>query len=198
MSADPVSDKRRLRRVLSERRRAVPPAEAMRVASRIAALLLAEPRVRSARRIALYAALEGEVPSRPLFDALLALGKPCLFPRALEPRALAFAVVADWSELRPGRYGVLEPPAQAAVIRPEEGDLVLVPGVAFDRAGNRLGRGQGCYDRAFPPAAPRPPLLIGVAYQLQLVDAVPHGETDRRMDAVVTEQGLHWTGGAAP
>ena len=102
--------------------------------------------------------------------------------------------MTDWSELRPGRYGVLEPPAQAAVIRPEEGDLVLVPGVAFDRAGNRLGRGQGFYDRAFPASAPRPPLLIGVAYQIQLVDAVPHAETDRRVDAVVTELGLHWAG----
>jgi 5-formyltetrahydrofolate cyclo-ligase len=194
MSADPVSDKRRLRRLLSERRRAVPPAEAMRVATRIAELLLAEPRVRSARRIALYAALEGEVPSRPLFDALVSLGKPCLFPRVLERRALAFAVVADWSELRPGRYGVLEPPAQAAVIRPEQGDLVLVPGVAFDRAGNRLGRGQGFYDRAFPASAPHPPLLIGVAHQIQLVEAVPNVETDRRVDAVVTELAFHWTG----
>jgi 5-formyltetrahydrofolate cyclo-ligase len=71
---------------------------------------------------------------------------------------------------------------------------VLVPGVAFDRAGNRLGRGQGLYDRAFPASAPRPPLLIGVAYQIQLVEAVPYTEADRRMDAVVTELGLHWAG----
>ena len=156
MSADLASDKRRLRRILSERRRAVPPAEAARVASRIASRLLGEPVVRSARRVALYAALPGEVPSRPLFDALVALGLPCLFPRALELHALEFAVVTDWSELRPGRYGVLEPPAQAAVTRPEEGDLVLVPGVAFDRAGNRLGRGQGCYDRAFPAVRAAP------------------------------------------
>jgi len=194
MSADPASDKRRLRRILSSLRRAVPPGDAARVASRIASLLVAEPVVRSARRVALYAALSDEVPSRPLFDALVALGTPCLFPRVLEKHALAFAVVADWSELRPGRYGVLEPPAQAAVTRPEEGDLVLVPGVAFDREGNRLGRGQGCYDRTFPASASRPPLLIGVAYQIQLVEAVPHLETDRRMDAVVTELGLHWAG----
>jgi 5-formyltetrahydrofolate cyclo-ligase len=190
--ADPASEKRRLRRVLSQQRRAVPPAEAARAASWIADRLLSEPVLRSARRVALYAAHEGEVPSRPLFDALIGLGKPCLFPRALEPPALAFARVADWSELSPGRYGVLEPPAQAAVIQPEAGDLVLVPGVAFDRGGVRLGRGLGFYDRAFPVSAPRSPLLIGVAYQIQLVDALPSVETDRRVDAVITETGLHW------
>ena len=190
--ADPAAEKRRLRRVLSGRRQAVSPAEAARAASRIAERLRSEPTVRSARRVALYAALPDEVPSRPLFDALIALGKPCLFPRAQEAHALGFARVADWNELRPGRYGVLEPPAQAAVIRPEAGDLVLVPGVAFDRAGVRLGRGLGFYDRAFPASAPSAPLLIGVAYQIQLVDALPRVETDRRVDAVITELGLHW------
>ena len=92
---------------------------------------------------------------------------------------------------------MLEPPAQAAVIRPEAGDLVLVPGVAFDRAGGRLGRGPATTTAPFPPPRRRAPLLIGVAYQLQLVDALPLVETDRRMDAVVTERALHWTGGEA-
>jgi 5-formyltetrahydrofolate cyclo-ligase len=195
---DPASEKRRLRRILSQRRRAVPPAEAARAARRIAARLLGEPVLRSAPRVALYAALEDEVPTRPLFDALVAAGKPCLFPRTQGQHALAFALVTDWSELRPGRYGVLEPPAQAAVIRPEAGDLVLVPGVAFDREGGRLGRGLGFYDRSFPVSAPRPPLLIGVAFQLQLVEALPCVETDRRVDAVITEAGLHWAERGAP
>ena len=147
-----------------------------------------------ARRIALYAALPDEVPTRPLFDALRELHASLLFPRVEREIALVFASVAEWSDLRPGRYGVLEPPASAAAIEPAEGDLVLVPGVAFDRTGNRLGRGLGFYDRAFPGAAPRPPLLIGVAYAIQLLDAVPHGDLDRRMDAVVTESALHWSG----
>jgi 5-formyltetrahydrofolate cyclo-ligase len=197
MSADPAVEKRRLRRLLSERRRDVPPAEAERCAGRIAAALLADPRVRGARRFALYAALPGEVPSRPLFEALRALGRPVLFPRALPGCLLGWAAVADWSELRPGRYGVPEPPEPAAVIRPEAGDLVLVPGVAFDRAGGRLGRGAGYYDRSFPVSAPDAPLLIGVAYEIQRVDALPLVETDRRMDAVATERALHWIAGGA-
>jgi 5-formyltetrahydrofolate cyclo-ligase len=197
MSFDLAAEKRRLRRSLSQGRRAVSADEAARVAEQIAARLLAEVVVRRARRVALYAALPDEVPSRPLFDALATLHKTLLLPRVLRENELAFAVVTDWSALRPGRYGVLEPPVLAVTIEPEEGDLVLVPGVAFDRAGNRLGRGKGCYDRAFPPGAARPPLLMGVAYDLQLVDAVPHAARDRRMDAVVTQSELHWTGRSA-
>jgi 5-formyltetrahydrofolate cyclo-ligase len=190
MPADLAAEKRRLRRLVAERRRAVAPAEAARAAARIAERLLAEPVVRAARRIALYAALPDEVPTRPLFDAFAVLDRPLLLPRIVGEAALAFAAVADWSALAPGRYGVLEPPAQAETAALAEGDLVLVPGVAFDRAGHRLGRGGGFYDRAFPPGAPRPPFLIGVAFELQLVAAVPHGAGDRRMQAVVTEAGF--------
>jgi 5-formyltetrahydrofolate cyclo-ligase len=193
-----AAEKRRVRRSLSQLRRCVAPGEAALVARRIAERLLAEPAVQRARRIALYAALPDEVPSRPLFDALRGLRESLLFPRVQDARALVFASVSDWSALRPGRYGVLEPPDSAAAIEPGEGDLVLVPGVAFDRAGNRLGRGQGYYDRAFPRTAARPPLLMGVAYAIQLLDAVPHAAADRRMDAVLTEHALLWTGSTAP
>jgi 5-formyltetrahydrofolate cyclo-ligase len=175
----------------------VPAAEAARAASRIAARLLGEPVLRSAPRVALYAALADEVPSRPLFEALVAAGKSCLFPRAQGPHALAFARVTDWSELRPGRYGVLEPPAGAQAVALSEGDLVLVPGVAFDRAGHRLGRGGGFYDRAFPAGAPGGPRLWGIAYGFQLVDAVPHGPRDGRVEAVVTEDVFQRAGSGA-
>jgi 5-formyltetrahydrofolate cyclo-ligase len=197
MSNELAAEKRRVRRSLSQLRRGVAPEAAARAAERIASRLLGEPAVRRARRIALYAALPDEVPSRPLFVALRSLAASLWFPRVQAERELVFARVSDWSELRPGRYGVLEPSASAATIEPEEGDLVLVPGVAFDRAGNRLGRGKGFYDRAFPCGAPGPPLLMGVAYAIQLLDAVPHSREDRRMDAVVTESGLHWVASVA-
>ncbi len=198
MPSDLAAEKRRVRRSLAQLRRSVLPDEAERAAGSIASRLLAEAAVRRARRIALYAALADEVPTRRLFDALCSLRQPLLFPRVQPDDQLAFAVVNDWSELRPGRYGVLEPPVSAIAIAPEEGDLVLVPGVAFDRAGNRLGRGKGFYDRAFPVAAPRRPLLMGIAYAIQLLEAVPHAAGDRPMDAVVTENALHWVRRSAP
>jgi 5-formyltetrahydrofolate cyclo-ligase len=113
-------------------------------------------------------------------------------PRVAEPR-LEFAPVASLGELRPGRYGVEEPPVERPAEAVAAEDLVLVPGVAFDRNGNRLGRGGGHYDRTFPPGQPGP-LLFGVAYALQVVSAVPHAPSDRRVDAIVTENGIHRVG----
>jgi 5-formyltetrahydrofolate cyclo-ligase len=198
MSPDLAEQKRQLRESVAPLRRAVSARAAARAAASIADRLLAEPALRRAARVALYAALPDEVPTRPLFDALAALGAARLFPRVTRAEVLEFAPVADWGELRLGRYGVPEPPPQAAAVELAEGDLVLVPGVAFDRAGNRLGRGRGCYDRTFPAGASGSPLLVGIAYELQLVARVPHGPGDRRMHAVVTERGLHWAPAAVP
>lgn len=91
-------------------------------------------------------------------------------------------------DLRPGRYGVEEPPADA----PSEGlgpdVLVLVPGVAFDGRGGRLGRGRGIWDRAL--VARRGAVVFGVGFELQFVEAVPQEEHDQLMDALVTEVGI--------
>jgi 5-formyltetrahydrofolate cyclo-ligase len=70
-------------------------------------------------------------------------------------------------------------------------DVVLLPGVAFDRNGWRLGRGGGHYDRAFPPGA-ESPWLVGVGYSFQWLAEVPHDSRDRRVDAIVTEHGWVW------
>lgn len=135
--------------------------------------------------MALYAALADELPSRPLFEAVRAAGKEALFPRT-DGDSLAFCAVATWEELVPGRYGVAEPSSRASPVVP--GGLVIVPSVAFDRAGHRLGRGGGYYDRAFASRR-MAGWLVAVGYAFQLVDEVPHAPHDRRMDAVVTDAG---------
>ena len=119
-----------------------------------------------------------------------------LLPRC-EARRLVFSVVKRWGDLRPGRYGVLEPPEGEPVADPGADDIVLVPGVAFDRAGHRLGRGGGYYDRTFPPGRPGAPVLFGLAFDFQVVDAAPHDSRDCRMDAIVTECGLRRISGTS-
>lgn len=184
--------KQALRRQLSRRRRALPREAAEAAGRAVLEHLGGCPSFRAARCVALYAALPDELPTRPCFEDLRARDVETLLPR-LGDGTLSFHVVLTWEELRPGRYGLLEPPPRAPMRSLAEADLVLVPGVAFDLGGNRLGRGGGHYDAVLPVGAGKPP-LFGVGYQFQVVSEVPHGAHDRRVDGIVTEAGIRWVG----
>ena len=187
--------KRELRRQAGASRRALSAAAADAVAARVCEHLLAERAIIDARRVAIYAALPDEIPTRPLFEALARAGTPRLLPRVAPGGLLVFALVECWEDLHPGGYGVLEPPEAAPEYEPGDGDVVVVPGVAFDRAGRRLGRGKGTYDRAFPPSDRPQPWLFGMACEAQIVESVPTDSHDRAMDAIVTERAFQWTKG---
>jgi 5-formyltetrahydrofolate cyclo-ligase len=191
MSSELAAAKRQLRRAMAERRRAVNPDVARAAARAVADHLLADARVRAAARVALYAALPDELPTRPLFEALGALGKTRLLPR-IRSGEMEFAAVESWEELRSGVFDVLEPPGSRPPVGLAAEDVVVVPGVAFDACGQRLGRGKAYYDRAFAGARRALPLLIGTGFEAQIVPAVPHDSRDRSMDAIVTERGLRW------
>jgi 5-formyltetrahydrofolate cyclo-ligase len=188
---DLADRKRRLRRELRPRLRAVPPGAAAEASRRAAAHLAASPELAGARRVILYAALPDELPSRPLFDAVLDAGRPTCLPRPGPRALLEVAPVARWEDLRPGRYGVLEPPAAHPGSGLAPGDLVLVPGLAFDRAGRRLGRGRGWWDRTLGAARGVELTAVGVGFAFQLLEGVPHGPGDQALHAILTEDGWH-------
>ena len=192
---DLEAEKRRLRRSAGARRRAVTPASAAAAAERISQALFSAIECDARRRVGLYAALPDEVPTRPLFDALVSAGVECLFPRLAARGRLVFARIVRWEELRAGAFGVLAPAAAAPAVAFAAGDLVVVPGVAFDRRGARLGRGGGHYDRTFPPGGEPEVRLCGLAYEVQVEDSIPTASHDRTMDAIVTEHGFRWTRG---
>jgi 5-formyltetrahydrofolate cyclo-ligase len=188
--------KRDLRRQVGARRRALSASSLDSVAERVCEHLFAERAFTGARRVAIYAALPDEVPTRPLFETLTRAGTTCLFPRVAPAGRLCFSRVERWDDLHPrGDYGILEPSEAAPVVEPGDGDVVVVPGVAFDRTGRRLGRGKGMYDRSFPASDGPQPLLFGVACEAQIVESVPADSHDRSMDAIVTERGFQWTKG---
>ncbi len=182
--------KRRLRDEMCSRRRSVQPNDALRAAELAVGALLDLESVKRAGRIGVYAALHDEMPTRVLFDAVVALGAVALFPRTQANRPLDFCVVEHWQELSWGSYGILEPARSKRAEDFDSDDLVIVPGVAFDASGNRLGRGKGYYDRTFPPESATSPILIGYGYEFQVVERVPHGERDRRLNAIVTEHAV--------
>ncbi|MCZ6784720.1 MAG: 5-formyltetrahydrofolate cyclo-ligase [Proteobacteria bacterium] len=186
---DLAERKRALRRQMAPLRRALSAAESAAVGAAAATLVVATPEFARARVVALYAARSDEVSTRRLYEELRRVRKRWVVPRCTDT-GLEFAATGDWDDLRPGRYGVLEPPAEAEAVELGPGDLVIVPGVAFDARGGRLGRGRGYYDRTFPPGRAASPILFGLAASFQIVDEVPAGPADRGMDAVVTERGL--------
>jgi 5-formyltetrahydrofolate cyclo-ligase len=96
-----------------------------------------------------------------------------------------FVAVETLAALQPSRFGICEPRSGEAVPLARI-DLVVLPGVAFDKKGIRLGYGLGCYDRAL--AAIERPTLVGLAYDFQVVNALPREEHDIPVDMVVTER----------
>ena len=175
---------------MAARRRRVGPGE-IRAAGRMVAERLAEtPEFREPGRLVLYAALPDEIPTRPLYELARSSGKDLLWPRTAGPGCLEFAPCQRWEDLIPERYGVLvPPPGQRAVALGRE-DLLLVPGLAFDLRGGRLGRGGGYFDRVLGEMGEEGPLSLGVGFEFQLVEEVPREPHDRPVGAVVTERRL--------
>jgi len=178
--------KRELRTASRERRRALTPAERARASARAVARLVTLPELETARTVALYGALPDEADPSPLVDVLHARGVTVLLPRVTgdELELVGFTTIEGLSR---GYRGVSEPVGPATANA--EVDLIVVPGLAFDLGGGRLGQGGGHYDRllALLPVAA---LRVGLCLQCQVVAEVPTDDHDARMDVVVTETGV--------
>jgi 5-formyltetrahydrofolate cyclo-ligase len=176
--------KRELRRSVLRRRDSLPE-DARRAKSRaIAGRLMALSEIRSARTVMAFWSFGSEVDTAALIEALHRAGKRVVLPR-VEGNDLAAAVYAPGDPTAAASFGAMEP-TSAEVVRPNEIDLVIAPGVAFDRRGGRVGYGGGFYDR-FLRTVGADVLAIAVAFAVQVVDEVPRAEHDRLMDMLVTE-----------
>jgi 5-formyltetrahydrofolate cyclo-ligase len=135
--------------------------------------------------IAGYWPIRGEADPRALMAALAARGHTLALPRiGAKDAALSFRRWNEGDALIDNHHAIPEPRADADVVTP---DILLVPLLAFDASGHRLGYGGGYYDRTLEALDAR---AIGIAYAGQEVDALPHEAHDRRLDAVVTEKGM--------
>ncbi|MCG2842412.1 5-formyltetrahydrofolate cyclo-ligase [Sandaracinobacter sp. RS1-74] len=140
-----------------------------------------------------HAAIGDEIDPRAIEDAARASGWRLAFPRVGEgPLSYHRAGRAD---LAPGYKGIPEPPAEAPLARP---DVLLVPLLAADLRGNRLGQGGGHYDRTLAALrASGPVLAIGIAFDLQLEAGIPAAPWDQPLDAIATPTAFHLTHGPA-
>ncbi|HTE51365.1 MAG TPA: 5-formyltetrahydrofolate cyclo-ligase [Kofleriaceae bacterium] len=176
--------KEQLRRAARRERDEISGPAAAAAAEAAARHLLALPPVRTAATVALYSPVRGELDPGPAGRELAARGVRVVYPRTVDGDRLLTFHEAD--DLLAGAFGILEPHAAAPLVPLDRIDLFVVPGLAFDRTGARLGWGLGFYDRTLAHTAA---VRIGYCYACQVVPAVPHEPYDLPMDHLVTEDG---------
>jgi 5-formyltetrahydrofolate cyclo-ligase len=160
----------------------------------IMARFLALPEYAAAKTVMFYIDVRSEVRTRHNLIDALATGKKIVVPYCVDGELELFHL-ESMDELETGMYRILEPKAElrtiaAKKVQPEDLDLIMVPGVAFDKNGGRTGHGKGYYDKLLEHAKPETP-LVGIAFECQLFPEIPCGDHDIYMDKVVTESAVY-------
>ena len=189
------SARSRLRRQLRNARALLTPAQRIAAAQGLAAQLDALPEFLIDRRVGIYWAVQGELALHAAVAPMRRREQQLFLPVIGAERQLRFAPYTAHSVLAPNRHGIPEPVVEPEfLVMPEALELVLVPLLGFDRRGHRLGFGGGYYDTSFAflreGERPREPLLVGIGYAAQEVDAIAPEPWDIRLDFIATEREL--------
>ncbi len=179
-------EKARLRRELIAERRRLDSALRTGYARRIAERLFAAPCWQDAGMVFCYAGTGWEIGTEDIIRAALAGGRRVGVPLCLKDGVMEAREITSWDALVPGAFHIPEPGRDAPVLPPEAFDLAVVPAVAFDRAGYRLGRGGGYYDRYLSRMSC---VKAGLCPERFLLPSVPREAHDICMDMIFTEEG---------
>lgn len=185
-SAPPLSKAQLRQRVLAMREK-ISPEDRQRAMVRILPQLVAIPSYRSARKVAAYMSFGSEIDTGPFIETVLADQKSLVLPRVdSATHTLSLHNVFDRDRLLTGPWGIREPAADWPRADIQDIDFLLVPGVAFDRHGQRIGYGAGFYDRLLSRRA-RPIECVAIAFDCQVLDRVPAESHDQPIDRLITE-----------
>ena len=168
-----------------EKRDALDAKDAARRSKSVQEFLLNSKEFKSAKVVGAYHAFGSEVKTDLIIEQARALGKKIALP-SVEGESLAFYELSSGKYLVKGRFGIMEPLPYGPVDRM---DLLVVPGIAFDKKGYRLGYGKGYYDKFL---AKKKVTSIGLGYSFQLLESLPRGKYDKRLDVIATEDGVHY------
>ena len=185
MSTAISEQKTALRQAIRVQMKALSPADLRPEDDALFAQFLALPQTAQAKTILLYHGMGAEPETARLLSALLAAGKQVALPRCLPGHGMEARLVTARTQLVRHKYGMLEPGEDCPVIPPEELDLILVPGLAFDRQCRRLGQGGGFYDRYLAGYTGPTVALCRPRFLLEEIPCDPH---DRRVDCICTPQ----------
>ncbi len=180
--------KDKLRIEMSELRRGYDEVALRPMNDRIKVNLFSMPEFMDSRTVMFYASKENEVDTHAMIMDAINIGKRVVVPYVLkEGKEIIPLEIKSYEDLRPGSFGVMEPRREyCREVSPEEIDVVIVPGIAFDKKGDRLGYGMGFYDRFLSKAAKAQ--HIGLAYEFQILDHMDSEGHDVRVGSIVTEK----------
>jgi len=160
--------------------------EAFRKSRIIKTKLFSLPEFKNARTVMLYASKNGEVITDEIIEEALQAGKKVALPRCTSQETIVAKEIKKREiDLEKSNFGIYEPKKRKETIQPEGIDLFIVPGVAFDRRNNRLGRGKGFYDK-FLKGLPQDKISVGLAFDFQIVENLPKDSYDIPVSKVIT------------
>ncbi|RLA47315.1 MAG: 5-formyltetrahydrofolate cyclo-ligase [Gammaproteobacteria bacterium] len=188
--SDSDLSKIQLRRTLRHRRQSLSVEQQAVAAQAVSRHIAHLPGWRTAQRIALYLAADGEIETTPLSELGRAQRKQLFLPVIQDDDSLCFAAWLPDSPLFANRFGIPEPPAHASRCPAEDLDIIFLPLVGWDLQGGRLGMGGGFYDRTLADIAG--PLLVGLAHANQQVDCIPREQWDISLNFIVSDAALHF------
>lgn len=188
--------KAQIRHRMLDLRRALAPEQAAVLSVSILERLCRIEAFRSARQVLTYvASKDNEVDTNPLIAKLLGEGREVAVPLVVSDETMRWIRINSLEKLKPGRFGILEPQEDRTEIEPgSESSACVVPGIAFDVIGHRIGYGKGFFDRFL---AVYSGLTFGLAYDFQVFASLPFDAHDHSVGTVVTERRLLWGGASS-
>lgn len=186
---DSMETKEQIRKRIIQSRNQMTSTEVSEKSSIIAQKVLMTPEYEEANNILLYADYRHEVMTREIFEDAVLHKKKVFFPKSNVDCTMNFYQVVSVKQLESGYKGIKEPVSDEEYLyhyNCAEDNLIIVPGVAFDMQGYRIGYGKGFYDRFLQDK--RQMTVMGLCFSNQLVEEIPHDQYDIRMDKIVTEE----------
>ena len=185
------TDKQQLRQIMRERRQSLTIYQQRQAAKKVNNHFCRSAAFLTANHIAFYLPNDGEISPEKLIETALNSDKKCYLPVITQNGKLQFKHYMPGDKLIKNKYGIPEPMPNKPLIPTKQLDLVLMPLVAFDDSGNRLGMGGGFYDRTFANKLTMPNVkLIGLAHEQQKADKINADEWDVPLNGILTDKGF--------
>ena len=186
-----MTEKRSQRARLKRLRGSLTEAEIRGKSEKIAAFLLGTEAFRRARTVMTYVSVGSEVRTDAILGEILNSGRTAAVPLRGDNFRMTARAVGSAADLEPGAYGIPEPKADSPIIEKDNIDLIIVPGLGFDKSGSRMGLGKGYYDRYLKDYRGT---SVGLCFDVCAADRIIRGKYDIPVNMVITESGVHFAG----